>query len=348
MPVTNNTIRALLEAAKREQLCESLSRQTFWDFYAVFSMGLDNDHIDTDGIVDRAWWGVFSGIVKAVWTRWGFPCAALAYGVDMSQAEFNDGDYSESWIRTLPEHVQSLFNAKTPSERLAVLRIAVANVDKVEQGYVDMITDLKGTWFQLAQKVLEEAKRAHQSKHAKALSVDRMLAWSHHSGPLAEYLAKWLPFALDMRSRADAKTLIAQASPEVRSALRSGQHGIGQSAGLTWYDRFIVFLHRHRGVSRVIELGEDAVGFTRATQTWNRSTSQFDYLPEFYLVRFDDDTLIDLVSARSFNRLNKTIQGNSRYEMSFSSILGQLEGIPNDPSAIREILRNTGFGERAF
>jgi len=313
----------------RELLEASLSRRTFWDFYAVYALGLDSDEVDADGIVNEAWESVFSEITKAVFRRWATSAVVAIAGIDYTEIEFDpNGWYSKSTLARLPENLQDLVRKEaSTSEQLSVIRFALDHIKALDGKDLDYVTSSNGTWGTLASRISEEAKRANQSRAAKAMSVDRMLAWTHHSGPIAEHISRWLPDALDARSRADAKTLLAHASPDVRSALRSAAHGVGSKEPMSWADQFEAWLNRHSRVFKV-ERRQNLVGFVKGTQRFDQETGEFDMTGrDFHLVKFEGDRATDMFSDKEFPRITETM-GGRQYENKFSYWLGQLDGSP--------------------
>jgi hypothetical protein len=115
-------------------------------------------------------------------------------------------------------------------------------------------SSINGVWAGLLNNLIQEYRNQSGSRKVKALSVDRMLAWSHHNSLMANYTAGWLPMALDARAHGNMNTLLANASIKVRDGIKSASHGIGRP-DLTEADRIHACLSRDKSVTKITRDG---------------------------------------------------------------------------------------------
>lgn len=258
------------------RLEEALSQRSFWDFYAVYTNGLDDvDGVDVDHIVDVAWKEVFEGYARAIHDRLVKP--ALIKATRRMVGKINDDDPKFSVDRyrlsasphfydengdgfDIPKVMAFLY----PSDRkffmprnfkgvMAAIKWYVNNPlfgADGEVGEVEFYTSAKGVWDDLARKIVGEERMITASRKAKAMSVDRMLAWSHHNEGMAVHIGPWAETALNLRAHGNMNTILARCSPGVRDALKSATHGIGQPE-MTQADVVQMYLNRNERITRV-------------------------------------------------------------------------------------------------
>lgn len=242
-------------------LNERISQRQFYDFYAVYANGLeDHPDLDVDWIVDQAWEGVFNRLVDVIYMRLVQPGTVALAGLKYKDIHYGEGKnagYDKRTLSLLSPKLRKLATATTTEDKLRAIKW-YTDTAEFRDGTItslDAITDTDGTWAGLAQKILGEAPYHDRSRKLKAASVDRMLSWTHHGGELAEYIAKWLPFALDFRAEANMNDLLAHSSPSVRDALKSASHGVGRRH-YSLADEVDARLNRMSNVTRISRNGD--------------------------------------------------------------------------------------------
>jgi len=245
---TRTILKAVLEEA-------TISQRQFWDFYAVFANGLEDiPGIDVDHIVDQAWIGIFDPYARMIYYRIVRSSLLNLSGVDDGDRRVYDdkGDYAPS-VGNLVRRDLKKYWLKDNADITQVLG-AIDWFNKSEeaknQDYVEYFTSTDGVWAKLARDIVAEYRKANTSRQSKAMSVDRMLAWSHHNDTMADYVGKWMSVALDARSHGNMNTLLAHASPSVRDALKSAAHGVGRPE-LGAADRAEIEMNRKSTVKKI-------------------------------------------------------------------------------------------------
>jgi len=331
---TRTVLRSILEES---QLDESISQRQFWDFYAVFANGLEDvPGIDVDYIVDQAWMGVIEPYTVKVFHRLIQSSIVAMSKVDPGVADRydHDGQYSvEKLLPFIRKDLKKMFAAKTVPEMIATFEW-FGSSDEVKHGdweMSDWFTSRDGTWAGLANKLIVEYRKRNASRQAKALSVDRMLAWSHHNDTMASNIGKWLPVALDARSHGNMNTLLSSASPSVRDALKSASHGIGKPE-LTMSDHIEIELNRTHGVTRVKRTGDhftvDCVGTDgfRPKEEWEDGKGPWKWIPVQKEFEVSEYGLYDLVSGKAHMFRQKRPDGSGKsYNHSFGFLYRGLD-----------------------
>lgn len=318
-------------------LVEGLSQRQFWDFYAVFANGLEDlDDVDVDHIVNEAWEAVFTQYVEMVYDRLVLPGLLRASGVEEKDEDHdNAGSHSkETLARVRPELRSMALHSSHRRGNTPVMLKAMAwfvQAPEFQPGgsvsHVGYFTANDGVWRGLADGLLRES-RIPTSRRSRAMSVDRMLAWSHHNNLMADYIGRWLPQALDARAHGNMNTLLARTSPSVRDALKSAMHGVGQPS-LTMVDRVHAMLNRNKEVLRVQRNGNEfAVDMTTRhgirpdlkngdTEIWNVIKVQKRFTVE------PDGIRSDTGEYEPF--MKPTITPGRFYAQQLDTIIGRLE-----------------------
>lgn len=350
----------LYEYTTIQQLDESMTKAQFWDFYAVFANGLEKiDGVDIDHIVDEIWNSIVTDYAAMVYNRLIFPGIIAASGIKEQEVDFKTrgpsgafagyGDATMDRIdpkikhlvignghvdrdpKLVPEIMEGIsWYLQSPKFKKPDNYKHMSEEEVEASGYLGSVgyfTSADGTWRRIASGLYSEYQKKNQSTKTKALSVDKMLAWSHHNESLADNIARWLPMALDMRANANLNDIIAHCSPTIRDALKSAAHGMARTS-FGDVDRIEAALNRDPHVSRVVRNGNHFVIDRRTYRTFRtreqmkdgkgpwrqwRSTAEFEVTPDGLQPK--DGKLIPFLQPRT---------NGSKYAQSLRTMISHL------------------------
>lgn len=336
------TQRELLESfrqsnKKQQLLRESLSQRQFWDFYAVYADGLqDHPEIDVNYIVDTAWNEIFNEYVKLIFGRVGRPAVltvARKTDVEDYDEDFSELKFTKSIQKSHKQKFRDMYAAKTPEQQLAVIKWFLNEPGFTDGTYrnIDVAARSGGNWHELAKKIVAESSKRNASRSAKAMSIDRMIGWTHHSGLLTDYIGKWLEPVLNARAYGNMNTLLAHASPDVRNALKSATYGVGRPQH-TIADDVEAVLNRNDRVKRVKRHGNQfVIDYLVHAHYYDASTSNTELKTHLNTFRFTvtADGLLD-----DSNTLHKFMYDYSNGAKVYKGLANTLRGMTNDNAVV--------------